>query len=74
MNIEANRTFFIIGILLFNYLLFSGRRRALGLADACRPSARAKTTAAWTLTDISGSAEISARHNCVCACFQLVER
>jgi hypothetical protein len=74
MNIEANRTFFIIGILFFNCLLFSGRCWAFRLASAHGAAARAKTTAAWTFTDVAGGAKTSTRHNCVCACSQLVQR
>jgi hypothetical protein len=55
-------------------LLFPGRRWAFRLAGACGAPARAKTTAAWTFTDIAAGAETSTRHNCVCACSQLVQR
>jgi len=71
MNIEANRTLFIIGI---NYLLFPGRGWAFRLADARGPSARAKTTAAWTFTDVAGGAETSTRHNCLRSGSQLMDR
>ena len=71
MNIEANRTLFIIGI---NYLLFPGRGWAFRLADARGPSARAKTTAAWTFTDVAGGAETSTGHNCLRSGSQLMDR
>ena len=71
MNIEANRTLFIIGI---NYLLFPGRGWAFRLADARGPSARAETTTAWPFTEVADRAETSTRYNCVCACSQLVHR
>jgi hypothetical protein len=71
MNIEANRTLFIIGI---NYLLFPRRGWAFRLADARGPSARAKTTAAWTFTDVAGGADTSTRHNCLRSGSQLMDR
>jgi hypothetical protein len=74
MNIEANKTFFALGILFFNYLLFSGRCWAFRLASAHGTAARAKTTAAWTFTDVAGGAETSTRHNCLRSGSQLMDR
>jgi len=65
---------FIIGTLLFNYLLFSGRCWAFRLASAHRAAARAKTTAAWTFTDVAAAAETSTRHNCLRSGSQLMDR
>jgi hypothetical protein len=72
-NITAVTNFFTIVVLLVNS--FGRRRRgAFWLANACGASAQAKITTAWTFTDIAAGAWASARHNCVCAGSQLVDR
>jgi hypothetical protein len=57
-----------------NYLLFPGRCWAFRLASAHGAAARAKTTAAWTFTDVAGGAETSTRHNCLRSGSQLMDR
>jgi len=74
MNIETNRIFSIVGVLLSNYLVFSGRGWAFRLASAHSAAAHAKTAAAWTFTDVAGGAETSTRHNCLHSGSQLMDR